>query len=227
MERMGPRRAGEENGDGAIAGRTGAARVTAATTLALVAAAALTGCSVTVQPKNAAASRPLSSTPTPSAPTPSSASSSAPSTRAASSSAPSPTSTPSDVDHAVCTNVREALATLKSKLETDKESVSRTAQDYRNAGTTLRTEDSKTDNADLRATLKTVGTDYQSVGHDIAYHESPDSDLGKAADASKPLSTLCGGGSGSSSGSSTGSSTGSSSGSSTGSSTSSSSGSTS
>jgi hypothetical protein len=108
--------------------------------------------------------------------------------------------TPSDVDHTVCTNVREALATLKSKLETDKNSVSKTALDYKNAGTALRTQDLKTDNADLKATLKTVGTDYQNVGHDLANHESSDADLGKAVDASKPLGTLCGGGSSSSSG---------------------------
>jgi len=232
MERMGSRRAGEQNGDGNVAGqpiagqstagqsiagksiagksiagqtsagRTGAVRVAAAT-VAVVVAAALAGCSVTVQPKNAAASRPLSSSPTPS-----SVSSSAPSTSAASSStSPSPTVTPSDVDHTVCTNVREALATLKSKLETDKGSVSKTSQDYRTAGTALRTQDLKTDNSDLKATLKTVGTDYQNVGHDIANHESADSDLGKVADASKPLSTLCGGGSSSSSSSSSGSST--------------------
>ena len=192
MERMGSRRAGEQNGDGTIAGRTGAGRVAAATA-AVVAAAALTGCSVTVQPKNAAASRPLSSSPKPST-----LSTSAVSTSAATSSSPSPTVTPSDVDHAVCTNVREALATLKSKLETDKGSTSKTALDYRNAGTALRTQDLKTDNADLKATLKTVGTDYQNVGHDITNHEPSDSDLGKAVDASKPLSTLCGGGSSSS-----------------------------
>jgi hypothetical protein len=197
MERMGPRRAGERNGDGTTAGRTGAARVAAATA-AVVAAAALTGCSVTVQPKNAAASRPLSSSPTPSA-----VSTSVPSTSAASSSSASPTPTPSDVDHTVCTNVHQVLATLKSKLATDKDSVSRTSLDYRNAGTALRTQDAKTDNADLKATLKTVGTDYQNVGRDVTNHESTDSDLSKVADASKPLSTLCGGGgSGSSSGSS-------------------------
>jgi hypothetical protein len=201
MERMGSRRAGVQGGDGTIAGRSGAVRVAAATA-AVVAAAALTGCSVTVQPKNAAASRPLSSKPAPS-----SVSSSVLSTSAATSSSASasPTITPSDVDHTVCTNVREVLATLKSKLEADKGSVSRTSADYRNAGTALRTQDAKTDNADLKATLKTVGTDYQNVGRDVSNRDSPDTDLGKAADASKPLSTLCGAGSSSSSASGPGS----------------------
>jgi hypothetical protein len=203
MERMGPRGAAQENGDGTTAGRAGAVRVTA---VAVAMAAALAGCSVTVQPKNAAASSPLSSTPTPSAV---SSSSTAASTTA-SSSAPAPsTPAPSDVDHTVCTNVRQVLATLKDKLATDKNSTSRTALDYRTAGAALHTQDTKTDNADLKATLKTVGTDYQTVGHEIANRESPDSDLSKAMDASKPLATLCGGGgSGSSSGTGTGTSTG-------------------
>lgn len=196
MERMGSRRAGEQDGDGAICGRTGAVRIAAATA-GVIAAAALTGCSVTVQPKNAAASRPLSSSSASSAASSSAPSSSAAASSASSSASASPTVTPSDVDHTVCTNVREVLATLKSKLETDKGSVSRTALDYRNAGTALRTQDAKTDNADLKATLKTVGTDYQNVGRDVTNHDSTDADLGKAADASKPLSTLCGGGGGS------------------------------
>ena len=196
MERMGPRRAGEQNGDGTIdAGRTRtvAARA-AAVTVAVIAAAALAGCSVTVQPKNAAASRPLSSSPSPTA-----VSHSAPSTSAdatsSSSSSPSPTpSRGSDVDHTVCTNVRELLATLRSNLESDKDSVSRTAQDYRTAGSALRIQDSKTDDSDLKATLKAIGIDYQTVGRDLANHDSADADLAKASDASKPLNTLCGGG---------------------------------
>jgi hypothetical protein len=197
MERMGPRRAGDENGDGTTAGRAGAVRA-AAVTVAVV--AALAGCSVTVKPKNAAASRPLtSSSPTPSAV----ASSTAPSTSAAPSSSASPTPTPSDIDHTVCTNVRDVLATLKSKLTTDKDSDSRSAQDYRTAGTALRVQDTKTDNSDLKATLKAVGTAYQTVGHDVANQVSAVDDLAKAAEASKPLSTMCGGGSGPSSGTGT------------------------
>lgn len=183
MERIGPRRAGDENGDGTTSGRTGAVRA-AAVTVAVV--AALAGCSVTVQPKNAAATSPLTSSPTSSAASSAAASTSAPS------SSPSPTPAPSDVDHTVCVNVRAALATLKSKLATDKGSASRSAVDYHNAGTALRTQDSKTDNAQLKSTLRTVGTDYQTVGHDVANHESTDADLGKVAEASKPLSTLCG-----------------------------------
>ncbi|WP_194915979.1 hypothetical protein [Catenulispora rubra] len=200
MERMAPRRGGDENGDATTAGRAGAVRAAAAT-VAVV--AALAGCSVTVQPKNAAATRPLtSSSPTPSATATASGTSStaAPSTSAPSTSAAtSPTATPSDVDHTVCSNVRDVLATLKSKLATDKDSDSRTGQDYRTAGTALRVQDTKTDNPDLRATLKAVGTDYQNVGRDVTNHASADDDLAKAADASKPLATLCGGGSGASS----------------------------
>ncbi|MEY9858003.1 ribosomal protein L12E/L44/L45/RPP1/RPP2 [Catenulispora sp. GAS73] len=199
MERMGPRRAGDENGVGTTAGRAGVVRATAVTAAVV---AALAGCSVTVQPKNAAATRPLtSSSPTPSA----TASSAAPSTSAASTSAASPTPTPSDVDHTVCSNVRDVLATLKSKLATDKDSHSRSAQDYRTAGNALHVQDTKTDNSDLRATLKTVGTDYQNVGHDVANYESADADLAKAVEASKPLATLCGGGSGTSTSTSPGS----------------------
>lgn len=190
MERMGPRRAGEQSGDGTIAGRSGAVRVVAAT-VAVVASAALVGCSVTVQPKNAASSRPLSSSSTP---TPSAASTSAPSKSAAptSSSSTSPTAKPTDVDHTVCGDVRDVLATLRSKLATDKSSTSRTAQDYKTAGGELRNQDAQTDNADLKATLKAVGIDYQHVGHDVATLESADTDLGKAAEDSKPLGTLCG-----------------------------------
>ena len=198
MERMGPRRAGDENGDGATAGRAGAVRAAA---VGVAVAAALAGCSVTVQPKNAASSRPLtSSSPTPSV----AASSTAPSAgagSASSSASASPTTVSTDVDHSTCANVREVLATLKSKLDTDKDSISRTAQDYRTAGSALRTQDSLTDNSELKATLKTIGIDYQTVGHDIANHESADADLGKAAEASKPLATLCGGGSGAGTGS--------------------------
>ncbi|MEY9926381.1 hypothetical protein ABH926_001003 [Catenulispora sp. GP43] len=201
MERMGPRRAAQENGDGTTAGRVGVVRATAVT-VAVV--AALAGCSVTVKPKNAAASSPLSSTPTPSAVSSSTTlSTAAPSSTSAAPSTPAP----SDVDHTVCGNVRDVLATLKDKLATDKDSTSRSSLDYRNAGTALRTQDAKTDNADLKATLKTVGTDYQTVGHDIANHESSDADLGKALDASKPLATLCGGGGSSAGGSSTATST--------------------
>ena len=200
MERMGPRRAGDENGVGTTAGRAGVVRATAVTAAVV---AALAGCSVTVQPKNAAATRPLtSSTPTPSA-TASSTTSAAPSTSTLSTSAASPTATPSDVDHTVCSNVRDVLATLKSKLVTDKDSDSRMGQDYRTAGTALRVQDTKTDNTDLKSTLKTVGTDYQNVGRDFTNHASSDDDLAKAAEASKPLSTLCGGGSSPSSASST------------------------
>ena len=211
MERMGSRRAGQENGDGTSAGRAGVGRVTAASVAVTVAAVtALAGCSVTVQPKNAAASRPLSSSPTPSA---AATSPSAPSPSASSSSA-APTPTPSDVDHAACGNVRDALETLSQKLQTDKDSASRSAQDYRNAGYALRTQGNKTKNSDLKAALKTIAADYLTVGYDAANHDSTDADLGKVAEASKPLGTLCGGGSGSSSGStsSSGGSTGSSSG---------------
>ena len=201
MERMGPRRAGDENGDGTTAGRAGAVR-TAAVTAAVV--AALAGCSVTVQPKNAAATRPLtSSSPTPSATASSTSSTAAPSTSGASTSAASPTATPSDVDHTVCSNVRDVLATLKSKLVTDKNSHSRTGQDYRTAGTALHVQDTKTDNSDLRATLKAAGTAYQNVGRDVTNYESSDADLAKAVEASKPLSTLCGGGSSTGTGTST------------------------
>lgn len=209
MERMGSLCAGDENGDGTIAARTGGVRIGAvrAAAVTAVAAAALAGCSVTVQPKNAAAARPLSSSA--STPAPSAASSAAPSTTASSS--PSPTPAPSDVDHAVCTNVRDALATLKDKLETDKESASRTAQDYRNAGYSLRAQSTKTKNSDLKSTLKTIASDYLTVGYDAANHDSTEADLGKTLEASKPLATLCGGGSGSGS-----SSTGGTSGSSTG-----------
>lgn len=205
MERMGPRRAGDENGDGTTAGRTGAVRAAAAT-VAVV--AALAGCSVTVQPKNAAATRPLTSSPTPSA-----SSGTAPSTSASAaspSSSPSPTPAPSDVDHSACTSVREALSTLRDKLETDKNSASRTAQDYRNAGYSLRTQGTKTKNSELKSTLKTVASDYLTVGSEAANHESTEADLTKVADASKPLSTLCGGGSSSTGSSSTSTSTGSS-----------------
>jgi hypothetical protein len=165
--------------------------------------AALAGCSVTVQPKNAAAARPLTS----STPTLSAASSTAPST-AASSSSPSPTPAPSDVDHTACTNVRETLATLKDKLETDKESASRTAQDYRNAGYALRSQSTKTKNSDLKSALKTIASDYLTVGYDAANHDSTEADLGKTLEASKPLGTLCGGGGTSGSGGSSGSSSG-------------------
>ena len=194
MERIGSGRAEEQNGDGTIdagrtdIGRAGAARAVAVT-VAVFAAATLTGCSVTVQPKNAAATSPLSSSPTPSA-----ASGSAPSTSAASTSA-SPTVTPSDADHPVCVNVREALATLKTKLEADKDSDSRTGIDYHAAGTALRTQDSKTDNADLRAALKTLGIAYQAVGRDATNHESTDADLAKVTDDLKPVNALCAGGS--------------------------------
>jgi hypothetical protein len=202
MERMGSRRAGQENGDGTTAGRAGAVRVRATATVAVTVAAvaALAGCSVTVQPKNAAASRPLSSSPTPSG-----VSSSAPSTSAASSSA-TPTPTPTDVDHAACTNVRDALETLNKKLVTDKDSASRSAQDFRNAGYALRTQGNKTKNSDLKSALKTVSSDYLTVGSDAANHESTTTDLGKASEDSKPLSTLCGGGSSGSTSSSGGAS---------------------
>ena len=184
MERIGSGRAEDQNG----AGRRGAVRATAVT-VAVVAAATLTGCSVTVQPKNAAATSPLSSSPTPSA-----ASGSVPSTSAASTSA-SPTITPSDVDHPVCNSVREALATLKTKLENDKDSDSRTSTDYHSAGTALRTQDAKTDNADLTKALKTLGIAYQAVGRDVTNHESTDDDLAKAADDLKTVNALCAGGS--------------------------------
>lgn len=188
MERMGSRRAAQENGDGTSAERTGGARAVAVT-VAVV--AALAGCSVTVNPKNAASSRPLSTSQTPTA---SAASSSVPSTSAPSTSA-SPTPTPSDVDHTVCGTVRDTLATLKQKLETDKGSASRTAQDYRTAGSNLHLAGTKTKNSDLKAALKTIGTDYQTVGYDAANHDSTEGDLAKTADASKSLNTLCGGGS--------------------------------
>lgn len=205
MERMGPRCAGDENGDGATAGRTtgavriGAVRIGAVRATAVTAAvvAALAGCSVTVQPKNAAAARPLtSSTPTPSA------ASSAPSTTASSSQSPTPA--PSDVDHTACTNVREALATLRDKLESDKESASRTAQDYRTAGYSLRSQSTKTKNSDLKSALRTIASDYLTVGYDAANRYSTEADLGKTLDASKSLATLCGGGSSSSGSSTTG-----------------------
>ena len=184
MERMGPRRVAQENGDGTTAGRVGAVRAAAAT---VAVAAVLAGCSVTVQPKNAAASRPLTSSPTPSA-----TSSAAPTTSAPSTSA-TPTPTPSDVDKTVCTNVRDALKTLQEKLVTHKDSASRTATDYRNAAYDLRQQSYKTKNTDLKQTLATVASDYSTVGSDAANHDSTDADLVKAAEASKPLMTLCGG----------------------------------
>lgn len=185
MERMGSRSAAQENGDGTSAERAGGVRAVAVT-VAVV--AALAGCSVTVNPKNAAASRPLSTSQTPTA---SAASSSVPSTSAQSTSA-TPTPTPSDVDHTACGNVRDALQTLQQKLEADKDSAHRTATDYRNAASSLRLQATKTKSSDLKTTLQAVANDYSTVGTDAANHDSTVADLAKTAEASKPLRTLCG-----------------------------------
>jgi hypothetical protein len=97
------------------------------------------------------------------------------------------------VDHTACSNVRDALLTLKQKLPADKDSAHRTATDYRNAAYTLHLQAGKTKNSDLKTTLQTVSSDYYTVGSDAANHDSTDADLAKVADASKPLQTLCGG----------------------------------
>lgn len=187
MERMGPGRAKFDDGGGNTAGKAvPAARIAAATAVA----ALLAGCSVTVQPKNAAATHPLGAT-TPSA------SSAAPSTPS-----PSPTPTPDkpastpsvgkDVDHTACTAVREALLTAEQKVQADKDSPRRMGQDYKNAAAALRTQATKTKNSELKSTLQALGNAYSNLGADTTAHASTESDQQKVADASKPLDTLCG-----------------------------------
>jgi len=166
-----------------------AARVTAVALVAAVAAVALAGCSVTVQPKNAAAAQSLTGgTPSPSATNsaPSSAAGTTPDQSASSS------SEGKDVDHTACTNVREALQTLQQKVEADKSSPRRTGQDYKTAATALRTQATKTDNSELKSALRTLANDYSVLGTDTTNHNSTTADLKKVEDASTPLDTLCG-----------------------------------
>jgi hypothetical protein len=158
-----------------------------ATAVTVVVAAVLAGCSVTVQPKNAAASHPLSSTPSPSA-------ASTPSTDVS-----SPSATPStsasvgkDVDHTVCTTVREDLLNTQQKVLDDKNSPRHMSQDYKNAAYNLRTQATKTKNSDLKDTLQQVASAYTTLATDVANHDSIDSDLKKVAEVSQPLGTLCG-----------------------------------
>ncbi|GAA1978827.1 hypothetical protein [Catenulispora subtropica] len=188
MERMGPGNARHDDEGRNPAGRTVAAARAAAVTAA--AAVLLAGCSVTVQPKNAAAARTLApSTPSASAATP-----------ATPSADPTPTpdkpaSTPSvgkDVDHTACTAVRQALLTAQQKVETDKDSPRRMGQDYKTAATALRTQATKTKNSELKSTLETLGTAYSALGTDTTAHASTEADQKKVAEASKPLDTLCG-----------------------------------
>jgi hypothetical protein len=150
-------------------------------------AAALAGCSVTVQPKNAAATHPLSTAPSASAvSTPSTAESSATPAPATSS------SVGKDVDHTTCTTVREDLLNTQQKVLDDKNSPRHMAQDYRNAAYDLRQQSYKTKNSDLKDTLVAVASAYTTLGSDVANHDSTDNDLKKVAEASQPLATLCG-----------------------------------
>src|ERR1051326_7211763 len=130
--------------------RNSAARLAAVATFT---AAFLTACSVTVQPKNAAAVRPLTAS-TPSA-------SAAPSTPTPTPTPDKPTSTPSvgkDVDHTVCTAVRTALLSAQQKVAADKESPRRMGVDYKNAASALRTQATKTKNSELKTTLETLAS---------------------------------------------------------------------
>lgn len=157
--------------------------------VATVTAALLAACSVTVQPKNAAATRPLSSG-TPSA-------SAASSTPTPTPTPDKPTSTPSvgkDVDHTACTAVRTALLTAQQKVETDKESPRRMGLDYKNAATALRTQATKTKNHELKSALDTLASAYSGLGADTAARASTEADQKKVTEAAKPLDTLCGGG---------------------------------
>lgn len=166
--------------------RNSAARLAAVATVT-VTAALLTACSVTVQPKNVAATRPLSSgtsstsaaSPTPT-PTPD-----------------KPTSTPSvgkDVDRSACTAVREALLTAQQKVAADKESPRRMGTDYRTAASALRSQALKTKNSELKTTLESLASAYTGLGNDTTAHASTENDQKKVMEASKPLDTLCGGG---------------------------------
>jgi hypothetical protein len=155
--------------------------------VAVAVATALAGCSVTVQPKKAAASHPLSSTPSASAvSTPSADASSASATPSTSA------SVGKDVDHAACTAVREDLLSTEQKVQADKSSPRHMATDYRNAAYNLRTQANKTKNTDLKDTLEQVASAYTTLGNDVANHDSTDTDMQKVADVSKPLATLCG-----------------------------------
>lgn len=189
MERMGPGRGQLDDGSGDTAGRTVAAvRAVAAAAATVALVTGLAACSVTVNPKNAAASHPL----TPGTPAASSAATPTPD--------PTPTpdkpaSTPSvgkDVDHPVCVAVRQALLTAQQKVETDKESPKRMGQDYKTAATALRTQATKTKNTELKTTLETLGNAYSNLGADTTAHDSTDGDKKKVAEAAKPLDTLCG-----------------------------------
>jgi hypothetical protein len=188
MERMGPGHAGHDDEGGKTAGRT----VAAARAVAVTAAAAvlLAGCSVTVQPKNAAATRPLSSS-TPSA----TVSTPAPPSQDPTSTPAKPTSTPSvgkDVDHTACTAVRQALLTAQQKLQTDKESPHKMGQDYKAAATAVRTQAAKTKNSELKSALETLGNAYAALGTDTTAHAATETDQRKVTEAAKPLDTLCG-----------------------------------
>ncbi|MBW8807208.1 MAG: hypothetical protein JF587_25660 [Catenulisporales bacterium] len=164
--------------------RNSAARLAA---VATVTAAFLTACSVTVQPKNAAAVHPLSSG--------TSSSSAASSTPTPTPTPDKPTSTPSvgkDVDHTVCTAVREALLTAQQKVAADKESPRHMGTDYRTAAGALRTQAAKTKNSELKTTLEALASAYQGLGNDTIAHASTENDQKKVTEASKPLDTLCG-----------------------------------
>lgn len=186
MERMGSRRTGHESGNGnTVGGRVGALRAAAVT---VAVAAALAGCSVTVQPKKAAASQPLS-------PTPSATSAATPSADASSSASATPSTSPSagkDVDHAACTAVREDLLNTQQKVQADKNSPKRMGQDYKNAAYNLRTQAGKTKSTELKTTLDAVAAAYVTLGTDVTNHDPTDADLKKVEEVSQPLATLCG-----------------------------------
>ncbi|NUR62724.1 MAG: hypothetical protein HOV87_29325 [Catenulispora sp.] len=189
MERIGAGRTKHDDGDVRTTGRTvGPAKAAAVTAAAAAVVLALGACSVTVKPKNAAAARPL----TPTTPAATSAASPTPTPKPT---PDKPTSTPSvgkDVDHTVCTAVRQALVTAQQKVETDKDSPHRMGQDYRTAASTLRSQAVKTKNTELKTVLETLGNAYSNLGADTAAHDSTDNDKKKVADAAKPLDTLCG-----------------------------------
>jgi len=162
-------------------------------TVAVVATATLAGCSVTVQPKNAAATRPLdSATATPSASAPATAPSGDAGSASPDQSASSSSSEGADVDHAACTAVRQALLTVQQKVEADKNSRSRMADDYKAAATTLRTQATKTKDSDLKTALQALANGYQALGADTSKHNSTTADLKKVTEDAKPLDTLCG-----------------------------------
>ncbi|MFD0632684.1 hypothetical protein ACFQ9X_14875 [Catenulispora yoronensis] len=167
-----------------------AAAAAKAVAAAVATTALLAGCSVTVQPKNAASTHALT-TSTPSAST-------APATTPSPQPTPTPdkpSSTPSvgkDVDHTACTAVRQALLTAQQKVESDKDSPKHMGADYKTAATALRTQATKTKNTELKTTLQALANAYSGLGSDTTAHASTEADQKKVAEAAKPLDTLCG-----------------------------------